>query len=58
MTVTHTKKEDESHSDNLEDHIQSLNSAIVSSPLKETSKARLMLISQLLEYSRTAFLEK
>ena len=55
MTATHTKKGDEFLSDSLEARIASLNLVIVLSHLKETSKARQMLISPLCEYLKTDF---
>ena len=58
MTIIRTRKEDVYPSDNYEDLIRSLKSAIASSLWNETNRAKITTTLQLLEFLRTDIQEK
>ena len=58
MTVIRTRREDVYPSDNYEDLIRSLKSAIASSLWNETNRAKITTTLQLLEFLKTDIQEK
>ena len=58
MTVIRTRKEDVYPSDNYEDLIRSLKSAIASSLWRETNKAKIATTLQLCEFLKTVTQER